>query len=310
MFYTNGNPWSCCSKKPKVRALGFWYNRLWNIAISSFKIEGKEFDGAKATMNRQYLLWKLFTFGFAGITRDPKGKIRGLDCTRIGYDPYMYPTNLNFVNEKLGSFSRKVNDTAVYMMANKNAAPVIPVIKKYAEQLADIDITLMVNVKNIRTTHIFTANSDPEAQQIRQMVSDIEDGLPATLKKSTLRETVLAGKNGLPVYSIAENYFADKMIQDTRSKLSEFLNIFGIDSSGANQVKAERNLVSEVHSNDQEIEVNRRFWIDPMQEAFDKCKDLFGVDWKIDVVRREEIDVRRISTEESAAGASELASEG
>ena len=193
-------------------------------------------------MNDVYLLNKLFTFGYAGITRDPKGDLRGLDCTRIGLDPYMWPTNLHFTNAILGSFDRTVNENAVFMPLNRDFSPIIGLLTKYARQLAEIDVTLDVNVINIRTTKIFPVSSDPEAQQIRRMVEDVENGLPATLKKNSLRDSIM-NKNGVPAYSLAENYFVDKMIQDIRSKISEFLNILGVNTSGANQVKAERNLV-------------------------------------------------------------------
>ena len=272
-------------KKPKQRALAFWYARLWEIAISCFQISGQEFEGPDATMNERYLLFKLLERGYAGITKDREGKLRGLECTRIGYDPYMMPTNLTFSNAVLGTFNREVNKTAVLMPANRIYQPVIYTIKKYARQIAEIDTTLDVNVINVRTTKIFPVSSDPEAQQVRRMMEDVENGLPATLKKNILRDSIMQ-KNGVPAYSLAENYFADKMIQDIRSKIAEFLNIFGVNTSGANQVKAERNLVSEVHSNDQEIEVNRYFWLQPMRAAFDRCRDLWGVDWRIDIVGR------------------------
>ena len=304
-YYTPFNPFT--GSKPKQRALAFWYQRLWSLAMSNFRIKGKEFYGPKATMNDVYLLNKLFTFGFAGITRDPNGDLRGLDCTRIGYDPYMWPTNLHFTNAVLGSFDRTINENAVFMPLNRDFTPIIGILKKYARQLAEIDVTLDVNVINIRTTKIFPVSSDPEAQQIRRMVEDVENGLPATLKKNSLRDAIM-NKNGVPAYSLAENYFVDKMIQDIRSKISEFLNIFGVNTSGANQVKAERNLVSEVHSNDQEIEVNRQYWIGPMQEAFDRCNELFGVDWHIDITGREETDGRALDAAQSAADPSKLSS--
>ena len=303
------NPYLKKNPKPKDKLLGFWFNRLWNLAISVFKIDGKEFYGIGATMNDRFLLSKLFQFGYAGIAKDLEGKLRGLNCVAIGLDPYMYPKNLGFHNHALGDFDRTVNETCVFMPLNKYCEPIISMICKYAEQLANIDLTLDVNVQNIRTTKVFIANNDAEAQQIRGMMEDVENGLPATLIKSFLRESIIGSKgNSLPAYTFSENYFADKMIQDIRSKISEFLNIFGVNSSGANQVKGERNLVSEVHSNDQEVSVNREFWIAPMQEAFDKCGELWGVDWKIDIAGREELE-QRLATEESIANSAELSSE-
>lgn len=296
------------SKKPKQRALAFWYDRLYAIALSIFKITGAEFEGVEATMNDRYLLCKMFERGYAGIAKDKDGKLRGLECTCVGLDPYRVPTNLTFVNAVLGTYHREVNKTGVLIPLNRDWSPIDQIIRKYTYQLAEIDITLDVNVENVRTTKIFPVSSDAEAQQIRRMIQDVEDGLPATLKKNVLRDSIMQ-KNGVPAYSIAENYFADKMIQDIRSKISEFLNIFGVDSSGANQVKAERNLVSEVHSNDQEIEVNRYYWLQPMQQAFDKCKELWGVDWKIDIVGREENYGRTLATEESGSNPVELPSE-
>ena len=303
------NPYLKKNPKPKDKLLGFWFNRLWEMAISAFKIDGDEFYGVNATMNDRFLLSKLFQFGYAGIAKDTEGKLRGLNCVAIGMDPYMFPKNLGFHNHALGDYDRTVNETCVFMPCNKYCEPIISKICKYAEQLANIDLTLDVNVQNIRTTKVFIANNDGEGQQIRRMMEDVENGLPATLIKSSLRDSIIGSKgNSLPAYTFSEQYFADKMIQDVRSKIAEFLNMFGVDSSGANQLKGERNLVDEVHSNDQEVAVNRAFWIDPMQEAFDKCKELWGVNWKIDIVGRDEIE-SRMATAQSIADSSEFSPE-
>ena len=72
-----------------------------------------------------------------------------------------------------------------------------------------------------------------------------------------------------------------------RSIVSDFLVAFGINSSGANQIKKERNLTSEVNSNNQQIMINREYWLSTRKQACEICNEIFGTNLSVDVIKEE-----------------------
>ena len=55
-------------------------------------------------------------------------------------------------------------------------------------------------------------------------------------------------------------------------------------------IKHERNLASEVNSNNQQIKINRVYWLEPRQKAAELASELFGTEITVDL-REEDIDI-------------------
>lgn len=291
MLFNNSNPFAGKSR-PEDKLACYWYNTLWNKVMSLFKWSGPDFDGPNATMNSDFLEWTLMTQGQASILIDNDGKMRGIQCSRLGIDPYGFPTTLTGINPVLkGSLNRVVNESCVWVRNNKFAVPVISTISYYASQLAKIQTSLNVSLSNNRMTKVFVAENDPQAQAIRKMVDDVDAGKLAVIVKPGLAEQIMTGAgSSVPVYSTSSEYLADKLLQDMRSVLNDFFVSFGVNASGANMIKHERNLVSEVNSNNQEIMVNRRYWLDTREEAAEIASRIFHTEIKVEMVEPDNFD--------------------
>ena len=145
-------------------------------------------------------------------------------------------------------------------------------------------------------TKVFQAESDEQAQAIRKMVDDIDSGKLAVIQKPDIFSQIMGSGdnsgNGIPVYSTPSEYLADKYIENMREILNDFYTTFGINSSGANMIKHERNLSSEVNSNNQQIMINRVYWLEPRQKAAELASELFGTEITVDL-REEDINIDR-----------------
>lgn len=287
------NPYTGC-KTPEGICARYWFSMLWDRVMSLYEWKGKDFEGTYATLNADYLEYTLMTQGEACFIKDKKGLLRGLRCSRIGLDPYNFPITLLATNPVLGNLQGKVNKDCVWIRNNKFATPTIETIKYYATQLAKVQISLNVSLSNNRMTKVFQAESDEQAQAIRKMVDDVDGGKLAVIQKPDIFSQIMGGadssNNGIPVYSTPSEYLADKYLENMREILNDFYTTFGVNSSGANMIKHERNLSSEVNSNNQQIMINRVYWLEPRQKAAELASELFNVEITVDL-REEDIDI-------------------
>ena len=286
------NPYTGC-KTPEGICQRYWFEMLWNRVMSLYEWKSPLFDGPDATLNADYLEWALMSQGEATFIKDKEGKLRGLRCSRIGLDPYNFPVTILATNPVLGTITGKVNKDCVWIRNNKFATPTIDTIKYYATQLAKVQTSLNVSLSNNRMANVFSAETDEQAQAIRKMVDDVDAGKLAVIQKPDVFAQIMGGDkaNNMLVYSTASQYLADKYIENMREILNDFYATFGVNSSGANMIKASKNSVAEVNSNNQQIMINRVYWLEPRQEAAKLASELFNVDISVDI-RYAEIGVR------------------
>ena len=285
------NPYTGC-KTPEGICQRYWFEMLWNRVMSLYEWKSPLFEGPDATLNADYLEWALMSQGEATFIKDKEGKLRGLRCSRIGLDPYNFPVTILATNPVLGTITGKVNKDCVWIRNNKFATPTIDTIKYYATQLAKVQTSLNVSLSNNRMANVFSAETDEQAQAIRKMVDDVDAGKLAVIQKPDVFAQIMGGDkaNNMLVYSTASQYLADKYIENMREILNDFYATFGVNSSGANMIKASKNSVAEVNSNNQQIMINRVYWLEPRQEAAKLASELFNVDISVDI-RYDEIDV-------------------
>ena len=285
------NPYTGC-KTPEGICQRYWFDMLWNRVMSLSERKSPLLDGPDATLNADYLEWALMSQGEATFIKDKEGKLRGLKCSRIGLDPYNFPVTILATNPVLGTITGKVNKDCVWIRNNKFATPTIDTIKYYATQLAKVQTSLNVSLSNNRMANVFSAETDEQAQAIRKMVDDVDAGKLAVIQKPDVFAQIMGGDkaNNMLVYSTASQYLADKYIENMREILNDFYATFGVNSSGANMIKASKNSVAEVNSNNQQIMINRIYWLEPRQEAAKLASELFNVDISVDI-RYDEIDV-------------------
>lgn len=287
MIFDNCNPFTKNpNNQPELKYACYYFNYLFNVVMSLYDWTGKEFEPG-GSLNRDYLEWALNTQGHAGFFLDKDKKIRGLLTTRVGLDPYNFPTTLQTSNPVLGDLKGVIGVNAVWVRNNRFAVPTISTIRHFAEELAKVEVSLNVNLTNSRDVKIYQAETDAQAQQIRKAVDDISKGKPGIILKPDLAEQIMSdtGSGSVPVFGTPSEYLVDKYIQDKRSIMNDFFVAFGVNASGANIIKKERNLTSEVDSNNQEIEVNKSYWLETREQACREVKEVLGFD--IDVKLRE-----------------------
>lgn len=270
---------------PEDIVSNYWYNRLWDYLLAMREFKGKEFDGIDATLDRDYLAYHVNKDGYLVATKDHKKNLRILECTITGRDIYNKPTQYAVTNPVLAkTIHGIVNVDGVIIPNNKLWLPTHDVIKYFAQQLGLAQTTLNVDLRNQRQTQLVIAETDEQLQAFRKMVDDRDRGKPTVSMKKDVFEEMIEGMGGntQPMYSMAADFRADKDLEVIREILKDFFFTFGIQCSGGTDAKSQYINNATVRQNDQQILVNKAYWLEPMQKAFEKVNDMFGTDLSVD----------------------------
>ena len=275
---TNGNPFR--GKKPVYIAARFWYDQLWKAAVNL-----RKWEGLPPSCNKVYLNWQLMLRGFAIGLNDDEGLPRLLDGTFSGLNPYGFPTHVTAVNHALGTMKRISDVDGFLIMSNTMCRPATEIVKEFAWKMAQVDNSIAANLMNTNFAKLFRAGDAASANKIRQLVDDVTSGKPAVIVDDNLSDQLFGSSNKLPVYSIPGEYIADRLIQNRIDIYNQYLNQFGIKTSGANMVKAERNTVAEVKSNDEGVYINECEWLDTLRWSINKLNAFWGTKITVELNR-------------------------
>ena len=258
----------------------WWYRELFNLAISAF-----DWQGLPSTINRDYLEWSLLTQGSAIWLKDNDGNLRALYGGAYEPDCYNFPRYAIVNNHALGALTGEFGVNAVWMRNNKLAEPITALIQEYASKLAKLDVNIQVNLQNAKSTKVFIAEDDPQAQQIRKLYDDVTAGMPAVI----VNDGILSDPTRQIVFSSAVDYIVPQALKDQRTIINEYLAKLGINSLSVE--KAERLVVSEAEANKQELEISGEYWLATRREAADEVNRIFGtnISVKIKSVERAQI---------------------
>lgn len=259
----------------------FWFQRLFEKISALAK-----YEGLPETVNRDYLETVLLSQGSIVWIKDKSGKLRALMGTHYGFDCYMFPTSTTIANPVLGQLNGTFGVNAVWMRNNIYAKPIFEIIKEYAVNLAQLDVDIKVNLDNLKLAKVFKAANNEQAKQIRELYKKIIMGEPAVISGNG--NDWLSEEN-MEIFASDVTYYVDKLLADRRAIINDFLTQFGINNAAIE--KKERLITSEIDINNQEIEINKQYWLEPRREALKEVNKLFGTTITVDWVMPETKDI-------------------
>ena len=138
------------------------------------------------------------------------------------------------------------------------------IVTRYAEQLAQIDRSINVNLMNCNVTAMFEAETKKQADEVKEAYGKATTGEPLVV----ISKDVMKGKNITTLIpNVGNNYIVDKLLNARRTIINAFLTEIGIKN--ANYDKKER-------LNSQEVEQNTDETSAIISVIFDNIKDGMG----------------------------------
>lgn len=249
------------------------YDNFKMIATSLF-----EWTGLPESIKPHYIEEALFNHGKAVFFED---RMLGLLCL-----PSHDEGNYNVYNEPVWYVAEGFNyrqklsaDESVLIKNNLLSKPTEPIIDLYAMRLTDVDRTLDVHIKSVKTPYVIQTD-DKTLLSIKNMFAQIENNEVAIfVNKGIDTESVKVHKTDNP-------FIADKLADYRHDVKNELLTMLGINN--ANTDKRERLVQSEVESNNESILFHVKHMLDMRKQAVEEINKMFGLQINVELKEVEE----------------------
>lgn len=250
-----------------------WLERI--IRLSSSAII---WDGLPKEVDTVYLENCLTRSGSAIIVKDEiiGGVFAGQNASsgRMNYDGIPIDRHAIMVN---GVDIYSTPEDSVVIFNNSMRVPDMWIYQEFANEMADIDMAIKVNMNSQKTMPIIPT-SQSQALSVENVMSAIHNNMPYLIVDDKMGEMYDQLKASL-VFDNRKSFTSDLMIQVQKEKWNRILTFIGINSLTTE--KRERVNVPEVNANLDELVVMRNDRLAIRRKACDKMKELFG--WDVSV---------------------------
>jgi len=250
----------------------FYQRYLLKKALSVFKWTLPEW------WDENYFLYTLYCRGYVAIFDSGKFGVIPQGCGLQGYNVFYRPKRVIIANPLLTTLEREIDVDCVLMQLQPDYMGILDLCSHYAEKMALASSAINQNLWSTRLATVFFAETDAEQQSVKKAYDRMTSGDPMVVVRKNLRD-----ENGNLKYEIfnrdvKNSYVISDLIADLRKIEAEFDTRVGIPN--ANTDKRERLITDEVNANNVETTILSDMWMDSIQDAIKKTRDMFGVEIK------------------------------
>lgn len=247
----------------------FYRNKCYRMLFGAF-----DFQGIPDNWDFEYFITNLFSYGYVGICDTSIGVVP-LACGLTGINAFNHPTTAMFANPVLGSFEKSLysdnpSDACALVRIQYDYHGANHLISKYASQLAEIDNSISVNLRNTKVAQILFADGKQQAATLQKMYKDIDNGKPVVAIK-----TDALTPESVYFNHVRETYIASDLQLLKADIINDFLTDIGLNNT--NIQKRERLIVDEVNANNEEIKSNVEHWLDTINRGFERANKVFNL---------------------------------
>ncbi|MCM1296007.1 MAG: hypothetical protein NC311_10740 [Muribaculaceae bacterium] len=240
---------------------------LTGIALSCF-----EYDNMPDSMDARFLEWCLFYDGMSVIFKDEVMGMVNMQTMQGGeLNVYRYPTK-NRAWAVNGYQQNLTLADSVIIYNNMTRTNSVNRIVQYARRLANIDLTIQINVNVQKTPYIIKAE-EREKFSVLQMFQKLAANEPA------IYETDMFNEKALDVLNLDAPFLADKLYRLKTDLWNEALTYLGVSSMQVQ--KKERVSQSEIQSALGGAYSCRQSRLSAREQALAKVNQMFGTDIKV-----------------------------
>lgn len=237
---------------------------LYNLVYSKFKFSLPD------NWKKNFFRFFLFHCGSIAViyTKEYGWICSPYSVTKLGL--YYTPTQIEVVNHMFTSGKVGViglNSEIVKIFDDYGGLD--DLVTNYAQQLAQIDKNVNVNLQNANVSIGYYVNNKKEADTIKEAYAEATDGNPLVVTN----KRVFDENNGKPfLRDVKNNYIANDLLVAKRTIINEFLTKIGIPN--ANLDKRERLISNEVNANNAETECMVTLMKENIDESFKNLNEI------------------------------------
>lgn len=257
---------SCDCMKSREDLFFYWAKYLLQRAIAVFDVT------LPKSIDYDYFMFTLLLDGGIAVFKTPKYGVIAQRCSVLGYNLYDKPTEIQVNNTVVQGIERTIDKDCVLFTINPNYTGMWDIISYYAVQLAEIQLSANINLRNVKLAYVYLAEDNKEAENFKKMTDKVDKGEAMVFAKKGSSQN----KAELFFNNVANTYIVDKLLVDMRKVISNFDMEMGIPT--VNTEKKERLISDEANSNNAETTLRINYIIDRLKKECRKCKEMFGVD--------------------------------
>ena len=260
------------------RLYRFFRRYLLQRAISVFKWTIPE------EWDTDYFLYTLYGYGFLAILDTDRYGVIPQQCAPGGFNLYYRPAWVIVTNPLLGTLQKTIDENCILLKLQPDYGSVIDLVGYYADMMALAAESAGMNFVNVKTSTIFGAESEAQAQAYYKMFDKISEGNTATVIGKKMLDP-----EGKPTWfpftqNAKEQYIASDILSDLLKIRAMFDTEIGIPNS--NTEKRERMITDEVNSNNAETACLGELWLQTLNKEIKKANVMFpdlnmSVTWRV-----------------------------
>lgn len=282
----------------QYRTYDYWRQLFWTAAITRF-----EWEGLPHGMDARYLETLLCGCGaFAATKRSESGLLTywaGRFSPVGNLDLYRNPNAIDIYSPNGGRQRRHANwwfdhagsnqhakrcrampPDAVICWDNLARFPILQLIDRQAQRLADMDTTVDQHVRAMRVPYIIQVD-EYSKKNAQEMYNRIDSGQPAIY-------TAPGAMANVPIQVLQtlpkSAYAGSDILNDEQKIVSAVYTMLGIDNNAAAE-KKERVQTAETLANNEQFMIQRNSFLKPRQEFCKAVNEMYGwncsVKWSV-----------------------------
>lgn len=277
----NGHFSPSCIHAKSTKLVQFYITQLLKDAMSVYKWT------LPKTWSKTFFLRVLYVWGFIVIfdAKEEGFGVIPMNGMQKGLNLFYEPREMLVQNpalKKTYDLMRGKECECIRIMPDWTG--VVPIAAHYADMIALAYEAAGYNLFNSKTSYVFGAETNAQAESFYKMYDKLSDGKPAVAVGKGLFNKETGDPLWLPFdANVGRNYIADKVLADVQKLRSSFLTEIGITSVSVE--KKERLTNDEIAAANVEAQAQSALMDEILQDSITAVNDLFGIDIK--AVRRE-----------------------
>ena len=250
----------------------YYKNFLFEKLIKIFK-----YENLPPTIPQEALEDYILHFGFAGITKNEKFGLVAVPCTKYGVGLYpRYEPFAQYCTPLMEARDLIIGRDIVVFKNNTYQLSCVPLVERYARQLADADSSITIALENSRINVIPSFDDDEGAESYKAyMIANRLGQVDAVADSSFIQ------KGNFVDYQKTNQSSLPLALVETRNEiLRSFLLEIGITVASD---KKERMVVDEVNVNSQLLMFNLHDMLDSRKKAVDDVNAIYGTNISVDL---------------------------
>ena len=250
----------------------YYKNFLFEKLIKIFK-----YENLPPTIPQEALEDYILHFGYAGITNNKKFGMVAVPATKYGVGLYpRYEPLAQYCTPLMEDRNLVIGKDIVIVKNNTYQLSCIPLVERYARQLADADSSITIALENARLNVIPNFDDEESAESYKAFMIANRLGQVDTVMDSSFMQK----GNFVDFQKNNQSTLGLSLVETRNEILRSFLLEIGITVASD---KKERMVVDEVNVNSQLLMFNLHDMLDARKEAMDMVNQIYGTNITVDL---------------------------